>query len=69
MCTALYDVTEDSIPYCFIMLILSESPRIISELRGYEAGTVCSVPPTPYLPTLPRKPAISVKSVCTQKHL
>jgi len=33
--TALYDITEDSITSCFIMVILSISPRVISELRGY----------------------------------
>jgi hypothetical protein len=49
------------------MVILSVSSRVISELRGYEANTVCGVPPSPYLSTLPRKPAISVKSACSQK--
>ena len=50
----------------FIMVILSVSPRVISELRVYEAGTLCGVPPTSYLSTLPRKPAISVDSPCPQ---
>jgi len=48
------------------MVILSVSRRVIPELRGYEAGTVCGVPSTPYLPTLPRMPAISVESACPQ---